>query len=300
MSSTTTTLTTTMTTNNNNNKIINMAVKSILYEQQKNGGRVPHGLIRDIIKDLQAKNIHVTRDTLNGRLRRYQLKEREREKESLLAAAENDGSTTMIDETSADTRNKSTDDGTCIEKKCCGSPQEATPMATHELVAAKKRLINEVAIVYSAKLNGKTNTKSRLPKGYLQNLVEAKRKELQIPKDVKISLQTIQNRRYTKSLTPQHRGTPSPLQELDKLILPTVMEMARTQKQMRPLEIVALVNKLIEGTVHQTNLVAWKKKHEPHQSGEQLGKVGMGYFNRFRKRYGKFLASTESQEVYPL
>ncbi len=38
-----------------------------------------------------------------------------------------------------------------------------------------------------------------------------------------------------------------------------------------------------------------KKKHEPHQQDEQLGHVGMGYYNRFMKQFGKFLESTADQ-----
>ncbi len=45
-----------------------MAVKSIIYEQQKNGGRVPHGLIPEIVDDLHERGIRVTCDILNGRL----------------------------------------------------------------------------------------------------------------------------------------------------------------------------------------------------------------------------------------
>ena len=57
------------------NKMINMAVKSMVYEQEKNGGRVPRGLIPDIVADLKGQGILVTRDILNGRLRRVQAKD---------------------------------------------------------------------------------------------------------------------------------------------------------------------------------------------------------------------------------
>ena len=43
---------------------------------------------------------------------------------------------------------------------------------------------------------------------------------------------------------------------------------------------------MIEGTIHQKKL---KKIHEPQQTGDNLGRVGRGYFNRFMKRYAQFI-----------
>lgn len=61
---------------------------------------------------------------------------------------------------------------------------------------------------------------------------------------------------------------------------------------MRPPAVLRLVvNSFIEGTIYQEKLFAWKKIHEPHQQGKQLGRVGTGYLRQFVKRHEGVLDS---------
>ncbi len=98
-----------------------------------------------------------------------------------------------------------------------GRPKESTNKAKQDIADTKKRLIHEVPVEYSRKLNDNKNLIPQLPNGYLQKLVDTKKEELGIPDDVRISLKTIKNHQFRKSLTSQHPGTPSPLQEVHKI-----------------------------------------------------------------------------------
>ncbi len=99
---------------------------------------------------------------------------------------------------------------------------------------------------WSVRLQGRTlpdfKARSRLPRGYLHKLVEIKKEELKLPGDVNVSLKTIQSCQFTKSLNLMHPGTPSPLRDIDEIILPPGIQMARITQPMRPPEIIALVN----------------------------------------------------------
>ena len=56
------------------------------------------------------------------------------------------------------------------------------------------------------------------------------------------------------------------------------------------------MNRLISGTKVQQKLVTWKKKNSPGNSDENLGSVGVGYWNLFRKRHSEKFVSKRGQK----
>ena len=60
---------------------------------------------------------------------------------------------------------------------------------------------------------------------------------------------------------------------------------------LRPQEVIALANSLIEGTEHQAKLRQWKKKHLPHHDGGDTGCVGYGFYKKFMKHWGHKLVT---------
>jgi hypothetical protein len=301
---------------NMENKIINMAVNTIVVERHKNGGKIPRGLIPDLINTLQEQRVVVTRDVLYGRLRRCLettaptpvppfhviLEPSETTTVSTLTATNTieeteTGTPSTVHESMESHESNMTSDTVIQENKSTrssGRPKGSTKKAKQSGCAKKARLMNAITLAYSAKVReNKMNNKLRVPKGYLKKLEAEKREELGIESTVNINLRSIQARQFGKYLTPLHRGTPSPLRELERIVLPIVMQMAKVRQPMRPPEVIALVNSFLDGTIHQQKLISWKKIHEPNiATDNDLGKIGVGYFNRFMKRHGPYLDSS--------
>ncbi len=145
-----------------------MAVKSIIYEQQKNGGRVPHGLIPEVVDYLNERGIRITRDILNGRLRQCQSKGVWKGKVLAFVATRELTSISDLTNTNDDNSNASTHYDTSSTYR--GRPKGSTNKAKHEIADTKKRLMNDVAVEYSMKLNDNKNSTLQLPNGYLQKL----------------------------------------------------------------------------------------------------------------------------------
>ncbi len=93
--------------------------------------------------------------------------------------------------TPASNGNASTDYGTSSTYR--GRPKGSTNKAKQDIADTKQRLMNELAVEYSMKLNDNSNSNAQLPNGHLQKLVDTKKEELGIPDDAKISLKTIKN-----------------------------------------------------------------------------------------------------------
>ncbi len=192
-----------------------MAVKAIIYEQQKNGGRVPHGLIPEVVDNLHERGIHVNGDILNGPIQRCQSKGVKKGKVPAIVATSE--LTTISDLTNAEDDNGNASTHYSTSSTYCGRLQSSTNKAKKDIADTKKRLMNEVAVEYSMKLHDNKNSTSQLPNRYLQKLVDIKKEELGIPDDIEISLKTIKIRQFRKSFTSQYPVTPSTLQEVDKL-----------------------------------------------------------------------------------
>ena len=102
--------------------------------------------------------------------------------------------------------------------------------------AATVSLVNKVAVKYSRNIESNPIAESILPKWHLQNLIDAKKVQFHVSGNIKISLKTIKKRRFRLCLTSNHCGTQSPLDELDKVILPIVIQSARIRQQWRDLK----------------------------------------------------------------
>jgi hypothetical protein len=272
------------------NNFVDAIAHMIVNMKRSSKGRLPHGTVEGYIKDLQNKGISVTRDMLKGRVKAIM-------KDNGPPLTVETGGITVVSgvtPTTPSTQSESTatadpSDSSTKKAKQRGRPKGTTNLAKSELKILKKRLTDEVTLELAELNKKKTDKNSRLAKGTITNLIKTKSKELNVPEAVAstISNSTVRNRldRNRASQTPKHRGTPSPLAEIEELVLPIVKGMSRIMQPMQKPEIIALANSLIEGTIHQEKLIEWKKVHAPHQTGENCGKVGVGWFAGFKKRY---------------
>ena len=86
-------------------------------------------------------------------------------------------------------------------------------------------------------------------------------------------------------------GALSPLHQIEPYIVEILISYSKLRLSPNPHECIALINSLIENTDHQKKLISWKKKHSYFGCEEDLGKIGLGYFNLFMKRHADKLTS---------
>ena len=304
------------------NIVIDGIAHMVLNIRQSNDGRVPHGRMEGFLNDLQSKGIDVTRDMLKARVKAIE-KVLVTGRQQVPANINVDGITVASGvtpitpsamsgsdtDTAAGVANSGT--GTDSSGKPRGRPKGTTNKAKSDLKDLRTQLMDEVTVNFAELHKNKADKDSRLPKGTLKEMIKEKSKKLQVPDSVSssISERTIRNRleKNRKSLCPKHRGTPSPMAAIDQLVLPIVKGMARMMQPMKPPEVVALANSLIDGTVHQLHLIEWKKTHTKHQSHDQQGQVGMGWFHGFMQRHedevvtakGRRFGANRSEWMHP-
>jgi hypothetical protein len=234
--------------------LIDCAAAKINEERASNNGRAPHRIIDTILKSLVARGVKVTRDALNAKCRRLREGNRKIPSEISLSDVSHisgiSNSSVNTDSTSSSTPR--------------GRPQGSTTKAKLDLANLKQKAIDQITLDYKAELAKKKETDDRMPKGTLDHIIASTKEELGLP-DFEIHKKTIFNRMSSKrkSLTPKHPGTVSVLEDIDTLIIPTAKQMAKIRQPMESQELIEYANSLIDGTIHQTRLIEWKKKHEP-------------------------------------
>ena len=73
--------------------------------------------------------------------------------------------------------------------------------------------------------------------------------------------------------------------------------MSRIKQCLSPTECVELVNDMIKDTDHQTNLIEWKKRTNIQKgSDEELGRVGSGWWQRFKAEHSHKITSRKGHK----
>ena len=159
------------------------------------------------------------------------------------------------------------------------------------LVTAAKNKIAAKISEERKKLSGK----KRLRKGLMLEVIEQVKDEMGVPRKTVITTNSIKQRLKMDRLFVPHEmssgGALSPLHQIEPYIVEILISYSKLQLPPNPHECIALINSLIENTNHQKKLISWKKKHSYFGCEEDLGKIGLGYFNLFMKRHADKLTS---------
>ena len=246
-----------------------------------NKNRLPYGHVSNLLKELKPQETWLTRNIINKSFMNYREEMKQKlqvktqqpsDMHSYVVGGSNIGriSPSML----SDLSNVSSS----VSSQKVGRPLGSTE-AFKEL--EKKNLIdgkNEITRKYAEVL--RKNKTQRVRKGLLNEIIEDVRKKKGI-KD-KISPLAIRKRVQRNSLDNHHLagGQVSPLQRIEPIIVNIIVQMARMRQCLTPSKGLLLVNSLINGTRIQGELVAWKEKNTPNDTGT----LGRGYWVNFMKR----------------
>ena len=168
-------------------------------------------------------------------------------------------------------------------RKKGGRPIGSTIENSRAQELARKQAANWVVVSYAALLEErKENCAKRLEYGTRKKLVERAITKFGIKGEFDVPKQTISNRIATERLEVWHRGTESPLLEVEVILTSFIYTAHRLCCPLDVGDVIALMNALISGTVHEKRLNKWKKAHCCYNADSPL--VSNKWFRNYRIR----------------
>ena len=174
-----------------------------------------------------------------------------------------------------------------------GRPSDTTDQAKQEQIFNEKKAVNWVCQEYDTHVkavkeyNSKRRRASekmkRVEVGTRASLVKQAIEKFNIKnKSFDVPKQTINSRIKNDNLEVWHPGSCSPVAWVEVLIKAHIIAAARVNAPLSVSNIIALVNKLLEGTNLETELRNWKQKHSYYDPAAPL--LGRKWFANFMQR----------------
>jgi hypothetical protein len=131
---------------------------------------------------------------------------------------------------------------------------------------------------------------------FLKNLIAAKWEDYGLWSSANtadlVSEGTIRSRvASAQSIHSNNPGTPSPLSNVEELIVQIAIQMGKIRQPLSVCETIDLANSIIDNSEHQRSLDKFKAKRYANIPLENLGKVGTGWWNGFIRRHGHRLVT---------
>ena len=260
-------------------------------------GRAQRDSYQSKIKALQAMGVSITKDALWKRVERQYKRTQQPDDASSLS------SPSSISDSS--TLSSLTDPTFAV----IGRPKGTTSVKKREDKDILKQCLNAIAYDYATKLTSCKAEKKRCKKGFLDELIEAKKAEFQVVG--KISASTIRNRVRSGNLKPDHSGTSSPLQQAELAMVDVCIQMGNIRQPLVAVEAVCVFNDLIKDTPIQKALTEFKlarrtkkaREQDANQCGDMdvdaFGSVGLPWHRAFMRRHSEKLYRNGARNLHP-
>jgi hypothetical protein len=268
---------------------IEAAVDRLINKGKDNkNGRVPQGLMRQILLDLDKAGIQTNRDHLLYEKAKRQKRMKEMEERPPLSEIECNTNLGYVS-----TYNDS-NGSTCIEsEKKRGRPAGTTIVSAAEREKARVKCIDDITVTYAKEKVEKTE---RVAHNYLKALIESKWEEYQLYPEQYVSIQTIRTRYKRGNLEVAHRGTKPILPKtIEKVIVDIVTTMARIRHPLCVTQVIALANSIISDSKYKEELIEWKQKMYRNLPVSSNKDLGYGWWRGFSKRYEDVLVTKRGE-----
>ncbi len=266
--------------------MISLAVSRLYEAKEKNGRRLPHRLMSEVLQGLLGNGAKATRDSLNYLLKNYV------KPAAISTEAPARAPLSVIDVNSNLQSNISSLDGvegvenamtandvtTNTNPNKSGRPKGSTRENATKVKARNRQCVYEITKVYQDKMNEvRAAGRQRVTGNYLAKLIREKKRANGVPDSYYIAEKTIINRIKKRRLDPSHPGVSSPLAAAKEVLVQICIMMGNVRQPLTPTEGVQLMNSLIKDRDLQTDLVEFKKKRrdlgQSHYP-ERLDEVG--------------------------
>lgn len=265
---------------------INEAVSYLLkQEDDSKNNRLPHGVLDKVIEDLAENGCRVDRNHMNYRKRVARSKLPTIIPEIDLELEE------VVDSNVDDLNN----DDTPIKY---GRPAGKTMFSKKKELDLKIECINEITKIYTEELLNRKLNNGRCKRSFLNDLIVSKWIEYELEGLVpRVPAETIRNR-FKKGVKADccHRGTPSPLIDIEDILVDICIEMGSAYHPLTILETIKLANDMIQGTYSQKLLEGMKIKQNKNLPASDCQKVGYGWWEGFSRRHADRLITKRGEK----
>jgi hypothetical protein len=170
------------------------------------------------------------------------------------------------------------------KRSTAGRPKGTTDAAAKSMdmsiELATKEAAEALALCYK-KLRCKNQ---KLPKGSLDELIEAAKQKHGVPEDVIICKGTIRQR-VKRGSNNGHVGQQSPMLDVEPYLVELIIKLAEMRTPITMSQGLQLANSLIKGSKTQDKVVKWKEHNcQPYRIGKQNADLGAAYWQAFLKR----------------
>ena len=250
-----------------------------------NGDKLPYGYVTKLLHELKPSMNWITRSIINKAFLKHKDDNAKKQSETVPNSIITEGQT-VTDMSDLSGTNKSSVGKKSKGGRPCGTTNSSKECSELLLVEVKNEISKRFAAVQKSTRKGK-----RVAKGCLDNIINEVCSEKNA--SFKINPSAIRQRYYRKNLICHHKpGHISPLDRIEPTIIKIILQMARIRQSITPSRGLRLVNSLIENMPIQQELIQWKSKY----SNDNLGTVGIGYWNRFIRRNKSKLVSKRGQK----
>ena len=273
---------------------ISAAVKELLVEKVKNGGRIPSGCMVLVLNDLEKSGVVTNRDHLNYQLAKLEAKiENEMLEEKRKKEMESRTMLLPIDVVHCDAGEEMTvsDITGSSTSHSNGSKQRGRPAGSSTVNRMKNQsvrlqCISEIATTYKNELTECKKNNCITSKCYLKKLIKRKWEEFELDSATIVSSETIRSRVKRGNLYAAHAGTPPVLPDIiEKVIVDVVLMMAKIRNPLCVSQIIELANSMIMKSEFKEKIKEWKALRYNNLPEKKEMTLGYGWWRGFNRRY---------------
>ena len=179
-------------------------------------------------------------------------------------------------------------------KKKIGRPIGATIQAKEEMEEKKVKAKVLMTIKLREAQFAAREQKEALPKGTFRKIHDDVLKDLELDKQsVSISYDTIKSRIYRNTSKLTH-GPLSPAAQIENIIVTFSRYRQEAGQPMKPSEVIAFANSLVEGSEIEGTIKAFHNKTKRNPSNP----LGKGWYRGFMRRHAKILSSGKGKRKH--
>jgi hypothetical protein len=139
--------------------------------------------------------------------------------------------------------------------------------------------MNAIVKLYAKEASSKKEEGIRVQKGYLDSLIDNKKKEFGV--DERVAKKTIRNRAQHDITSIIHPGVKSPLQDAEQALVEICIQLGKICQPLNVTKAIELMNNLVDRTPIQQDLIALQRSRKIGKDEVKKGKVTRGWWRGF-------------------
>ena len=274
---------------------LELVVCDLVREKEATCSRLPKDALSSAITGLASVGVVISRGALQQRIKREYL-----ERNVLTSHSHDEGplpQSIQFEEESISSLSSISDQSPRalnVPPQAAGRPHGSSVGNMKKKEKDEKACVAVIAVEYAAKIAevNRMSGKKRIPKGWLSELIDRKKKEFGVVK--RISRKTIETRRRRGRLNPDHRGTSSPMGQAEEALVQICIQMGKFRQPLSVAEAIASANDLIKNTAVGESVVRFQEERRVC-SDETVGTLTRGWWRGFLARHSERIGTKRGE-----